>query len=150
MKMRSIIAIIFVMPILALLFFKLFVMLYVASYEKNLWRVHPDEIEARDRIASVNGFFSSRYEPERHIFIVCFRDCDITDDDLICLKQLSHLRNLELTNVDITDEAIPTIISISSLRFLDIKKTKITQEGVQQIMKERPDLSIEIDISPTP
>jgi len=101
---------------------------------------HPDEIEIRDWITSVQGSVKYQYVPNRNIIEVDLSNCNITDNDLICLKKLSHLKGLEISNTDISDEAVPTIISISSLKYLDISNTRITEEGVRQIMSERPDL----------
>jgi len=140
------IAIMLTMLFVMLLAFPLFVNFYVNEWRKNLWRVHLDEVQVRDWIASVHGSIESRIDPERHITIVRLNKCNITDDDLIRLVPLSHLRELDLSNTDITDEAIPTILSIKSLQYLTIKDTKITPKGVMQIVKERPDMSVDATI----
>ena len=75
-----------------------FYLLAVIGHYQNVNRVHPDEIRIRDWIHSVHGSMESRLDPERHITIVYFRNSDIMDDDLIRLKQLSHLQRLELIN----------------------------------------------------
>ena len=132
-----------------LLAFPLFVIFYVNEWEKNLWTVHPDEIEVRDWIRSVHGSIESRLEPERHIHIVRLNKCNITNDDLIRLAPLSRMKELDLSNTDITDEAIPTILSIKSLYYLTIKDTKITREGVKRMYKER-EMSIEVTFREPP
>ena len=107
------------------------------------WNIHPDEIETRDWITCVRGSVEYQYNPDRHIILVDLCDCNIADDDLIRLKQLSRLKTLRLSNTDITDNAIPTILSIKSLHYLTIKDTKITREGVKRMYKER-EMSIEV------
>ena len=122
---------------------------YFAAYNRDSWRVHPDEVEVRDWIASVDGLFHSRDDNERHITSVHFRNCDITDDDLIRLKQLSKLRLLEISDIDITDQAIPTLVSLRSLETLNLRNTKITEEGREQLHKEHPVpyLTVNIEIT---
>jgi len=117
--------------------------LYLYFYEIDSWTVHPDEIEIRDWVYSVNGSIDSRYMPERHIGRVYLKNCNITNDDLIRLVPLSDLRELDLSNTDITDDAIPTIVRMESLRRLTIKDTIMTREGVKRMYNER-EMSIEV------
>jgi len=114
--------------------FPLFLFWADSELEKEFWRVHPDEVEVRDWIHSVRGTANHRSNSERHITVVCLDNCDIVDDDLIRLKQLSRLNRLDLSNTNITDKAIPTLLSIDTLYDVDFSNTKVSKEGWLQFI----------------
>jgi len=112
------------------------------AVESNFYRVHSDEIKIRDWIASVHGSSEYRVDSDRHITIVRLNRCNISDDDIVRLRYLSHLKELDLSDTSISDNAIPTILSLSNLRYLRIDNTQITIEGGWQIVNARPELCV--------
>jgi serine/threonine protein kinase/Leucine-rich repeat (LRR) protein len=69
----------------------------------------------------------------------------ITDKGLSHLKNLSELRQLDLSETKITDAGLPHLQNLKALQTLDVRKTKVTPAGIQALAAALPQCRIEYD-----
>jgi Leucine Rich repeat len=61
-----------------------------------------------------------------------FKENEISDDGLIHLTRLTHLRSLDLSGTRITDAGLAHLRELKSLRELDVAGTRVTDAGTRQ------------------
>ena len=66
------------------------------------------------------------------VFLPCCHE-ESLDQKLACLKRLSNLRWLDLSNAGITDAALEHVAGLARLETLSLRFTPITDEGVRQL-----------------
>ena len=82
------------------------------------------------------GFFSIAYDLD-------FSDnLAVTDSVLEPLRQLEHLRDLNLANTNVSDASVQHLRHLSSLRLLDLRGTKFSEAGCKQLEALLPDVRI--------
>lgn len=69
-------------------------------------------------------------------------DSDIGDDDLVHLKDLPTLVDLNLRGLPITDEGLPHIEQLPELMRVDLTDTQVTFEGEKKLQQAMPDTRI--------
>lgn len=65
------------------------------------------------------------------------------DADLIHLKELKKLRELDLSATNITDAGLEHLKGLRGLRSLRLQSTKVTDDGVNRLRRARPELTVE-------
>lgn len=97
---------------------------------------HPDEISTKEWIKA-NGGNASRDDfrsKDKHILSVRLKHMrDLKNEDLIHLKKLTQLKNLDLSYSSITDEAIPIINELTSIQVLNLTGTQISDKGLKML-----------------
>jgi hypothetical protein len=66
----------------------------------------------------------------------------ITDDGLVHLKNLRHLRFLDLRHNEITDEGLQHLENMHEMELLILIGTKVTPAGVKELQKKMPSAKI--------
>ena len=72
----------------------------------------------------------------RGIEILNLYTCQVSDDDLRCLKELRTLRVLNLPG-SITDDGLAHVANLTRLEALDLNSTKVTDEGLAHLQRLR-------------
>jgi hypothetical protein len=65
------------------------------------------------------------------------------DDDLIVLQCASKLLALDLSGAALTDKALPDLKQLTSLRELNLTDTGLSQEAIHELRAALPDCSIQ-------
>lgn len=66
---------------------------------------------------------------------VDFRDTAVEDADLALLKQIPHLRNVNLQGTRITDAGIEHVQGIETLEFLYLQRTMVTPAKASELKR---------------
>ena len=66
----------------------------------------------------------------------------VTDEGITLLMGLSQLEYLNVYGNEITDEALATLLQLSNLKRLYLRETKVTLQGIHQLIEQKPDLKI--------
>jgi hypothetical protein len=69
---------------------------------------------------------------------------DLRDADLIHLRRVTCLKELELTGEDITDAGLVCLEGLSSLEVLRLRQTQVTEDGAVKLKKALPNCRIEL------
>jgi hypothetical protein len=69
----------------------------------------------------------------------------LTDADLIQLRRLTALKELELSGRKITDAALVYLEGLSGLKVLRLRQTQITDDGAAKLKKALPDCKIIVE-----
>ncbi len=67
------------------------------------------------------------------VIMVNLRDKPITDDDLVQLKKLPKLENLDLSNTQVTSRGMAHIAKLKNLKYLSLWNTRVDDEGLQYL-----------------
>ena len=67
---------------------------------------------------------------------------NITDSDIIYLKNLTELETLHLNETSITDDALVHLTRLKNLRTLSLFNTNVTEEGAEQLRQSLPECTI--------
>ena len=71
-----------------------------------------------------------------------FSNRDITDANLISLKEMVDLKTLDISNTPITDAGLPHLKDLTNLTYLNLIETQITDSGVAELQKALPNCKI--------
>jgi hypothetical protein len=71
------------------------------------------------------------------VVIVRLRDTAATDQDLVVLKSLSRVRELDLSNTSITDEGLIVVGQLPRLKSLSFRGPSIGDHGVEHLKRLR-------------
>lgn len=74
---------------------------------------------------------------------------DLTDDDLICLRNFTDLESLNLRHTRITDAGLAELRNLPWVRFLYLSSTKINGEGFEHLATLPALVQLELDSTPT-
>jgi len=67
---------------------------------------------------------------------VDFRGTAVEDEDLVLLKQIPHLRNVNLQGTRITDAGLEHLQGIETIEFLYLQRTMATSDKVIELKKK--------------
>jgi len=67
---------------------------------------------------------------------VDFRGTAVEDEDLVLLKQIPHLRNVNLQGTRITDAGLEHLQGIETIEFLYLQRTMATSDKVIKLKKK--------------
>lgn len=102
------------------------------------------EQAAVDLVVKLEG--SGLVNDEGHVFFIDFRGKPVTDEELVALRGLKHLEELDLSSTAISDRALEFIATFPKLARLNLSRTEITDNGIAKldVMKQ-----LELDLSHT-
>jgi len=103
---------------------------------KNLFRVHPDEMEIRDWIIEKHGSWEHSVG-ERRIRSVSLDAVNLTKEDFKRLTGLTEIRHLILDHVNITDELLH-VRELKSLHYIEINGVVIGCDDFQKLEELLP------------
>jgi len=75
------------------------------------------------------------------------RATSITDNGLVHLEGLDHLKELDIGETVVTDEGLRHLEGLESLRELDVRGTRVTEAGIKQLKSALPELEVTSDSS---
>jgi hypothetical protein len=82
-------------------------------------------------------------KPDRHVVGIRFHaniNQKLTDDDLVNLKKMPHLRSLDPGSQHISDAGLESLKGLTELEGLDLRWNKVTAPGVVRLVKGLPKL----------
>jgi Leucine-rich repeat (LRR) protein len=82
------------------------------------------------------------------VVVLQMAECDVNDETLAALAELSQLRELDLNNNPITDEGLAHLAKLPKLEILRLNFTQITDEGFKKHLFDVPQLK-EINVRQT-
>lgn len=114
--------------------------------------------EHLDRLAAVGQQIAwlkltgCRIAPERfgelaglkHLTRLHLERSNVSDADLVHLKQLEHLEYLNLYGTGVTDAGLTALAELKSLRSLFLWQTGVTPEGVRALQQRIPSLNVNV------
>ncbi|MGQ0637179.1 MAG: hypothetical protein ACT4QC_21430 [Planctomycetaceae bacterium] len=62
---------------------------------------------------------------------------DVTDETLLQLAGLNHLRELDLNDTRVTDAGLETLAQLPALEILRLRGTAVTDEGFRQFLRDK-------------
>lgn len=65
-----------------------------------------------------------------------FRNTAVEDKDLVHLRQIPHLRNVNLQGTRVTDAGLDHLQSIETIEFLYLQRTMTTRVKVEELKKK--------------
>lgn len=69
-------------------------------------------------------------------------DTQVTDADLVYLKELANLRSLYLSNTRVTDAGLEHLSGMPNLKILDLLFTQVTDAGVKKLEEALPNCHV--------
>ncbi len=76
----------------------------------------------------------------RHIFL---RGTQISDGDLVRLKVLKYVRDIDLSDTNISDQGLTCLYDMKVLRYLKLSNTKVSDGGIEKLKRVLPSCEIE-------
>ena len=77
-----------------------------------------------------------------HLKFLDLSGARITDEGLVHVSSLNRLTRLELKGTDVTDEGLVRLGSMSHLEYVGLQNTKISQQGALKLMRSLPEATI--------
>lgn len=93
--------------------------------------IPPEQKEAMMRLRDLGA----KVNLDNGGYEVDFRDTAVEDADLALLKQIPHLRNVNLQGTRITDAGIEHVQGIETLEFLYLQRTMVTPAKASELKR---------------
>ena len=81
-------------------------------------------------------------KPHRPVIAVSFTTTNVTDAELLHLKELTSLQTLGLSGTQVTDDGLLHLKGLTSLRMLSLVNTQVTGYGREELRKPLPNCRI--------